>query len=179
MKKWHFFFGDPVLLGVLHAPVSAKNTLMYVCMIQLMNHWSDLDEISHECYPIWDFPKIVLFNYLQSAAPTWQTNKNNDFRSFLLWSDLLLGNNQFQQYELFHPTTAQWVHRSHLIKSDLRLLLEYTAEQQWVGLILVQEWPRHNNAVSILFVHWHQSTWETLDRSGWNLVRTLCHWSVL
>jgi hypothetical protein len=34
-----------------------------------------LDEIWYGCYAIWDYPKIVLYNFLQSVIPTWRANK--------------------------------------------------------------------------------------------------------
>jgi hypothetical protein len=46
-----------------------------VCMIQLGNRWTDLDEIWYGCYALGAYPKIVLFNFLQSVVPTWRTNE--------------------------------------------------------------------------------------------------------
>jgi hypothetical protein len=45
-------------------------------MIQLENRLTDLDEIWYERYAIGEYPKIVLFNFLQSVIPTWRTTKN-------------------------------------------------------------------------------------------------------
>jgi hypothetical protein len=44
-------------------------------MIQLENRQADLDETWYGHYAIGDYPKIVLFNFLQSVIPTWQMNK--------------------------------------------------------------------------------------------------------
>jgi hypothetical protein len=43
-------------------------------MIQLENQM-DLDEIWYGHYAIGEYPKIILFNFLQLAIPTWQINK--------------------------------------------------------------------------------------------------------
>jgi hypothetical protein len=45
-----------------------------VHIIQLENHWMDLDEIWYECYDIGDYPKIVLLNF-RSVITTQRTNK--------------------------------------------------------------------------------------------------------
>lgn len=37
-----------------------------VLMIQLQNHWTDLDEIWYGLYIIGVYPKIVVLNFLQS-----------------------------------------------------------------------------------------------------------------
>jgi hypothetical protein len=39
---------------------------MSVLMIQLQNHWTDLDEIWYGLYIIGVYPKIVVLNFLQS-----------------------------------------------------------------------------------------------------------------
>jgi hypothetical protein len=39
-------------------------------MIQLENRWTDLDEIWYGRYVIEDYPKILLYNFLQSVIPT-------------------------------------------------------------------------------------------------------------
>jgi hypothetical protein len=43
----------------------AGHVCLFVCMIQLENRWMDLDEIWYGHYAIGDYPKIVLFNFLQ------------------------------------------------------------------------------------------------------------------
>jgi hypothetical protein len=48
---------------------------MPVRMIQLENHWTDLDEIWYGYYAIREQPLTVFFNFLQSIIPTRQTNK--------------------------------------------------------------------------------------------------------
>jgi hypothetical protein len=53
----------------------ADHVCLSVRMIQLDNLWTDLDEIWNGYYAIGIFPKIVLFNFLQSIIPTWRTNK--------------------------------------------------------------------------------------------------------
>jgi hypothetical protein len=45
-----------------------------VCMIQLVNHWTDLDDIWCGNYATEVYPKIVLFSFLHSVLLTWQTN---------------------------------------------------------------------------------------------------------
>jgi hypothetical protein len=53
--------------------------VMSVClsirMIQLESSWTNLDEMWYGCYAIGDYPKIVLYNFLQLVIPTWQVNK--------------------------------------------------------------------------------------------------------
>jgi hypothetical protein len=46
-----------------------------VRMIKLDNPWTDLNEIWYGRYATGDYPKIVLFNFLQSVIPTWRANK--------------------------------------------------------------------------------------------------------
>jgi hypothetical protein len=46
-----------------------------VRMIQLENRWTDLDDIWYGSYAIGIYPKIVLFNFLQSAIPIWRTSE--------------------------------------------------------------------------------------------------------
>jgi hypothetical protein len=43
---------------------------MFVRMIQVENHWTDLVEILYGRYAIEGSPKFVLFNSLQSVIPT-------------------------------------------------------------------------------------------------------------
>jgi hypothetical protein len=40
-------------------------------MIQLKNCWMDFDEIWYGHYATGGYPKIVLFNFLDSVIPTW------------------------------------------------------------------------------------------------------------
>jgi hypothetical protein len=57
----------------------AGHVCLSVCpsvrMIQLENRWTDLDEIWYGRYATEDYPKIILFNYLQLVIPTWRTNQ--------------------------------------------------------------------------------------------------------
>lgn len=46
-----------------------------VRMILLKNGWMDLNEIWNGCYPTGDYPKSILFNFIQLVVPTWQVNK--------------------------------------------------------------------------------------------------------
>jgi hypothetical protein len=48
---------------------------VYVRMIQLKDRWTDLDEIWYGRYAIGDYPKIVLYNFLQSVMPAWPANE--------------------------------------------------------------------------------------------------------
>jgi hypothetical protein len=43
--------------------------------IKIENRWTDLDEIWYGCYAIGKYPKIVLYDFLQSVIPTWRANK--------------------------------------------------------------------------------------------------------
>jgi hypothetical protein len=45
----------------------AGHVCLSVRMIQLENSWTDLDEILYERCEIQDYPKIVLYNFLQSV----------------------------------------------------------------------------------------------------------------
>jgi hypothetical protein len=56
---------DPVCLSVRPS----------VCMVQIKNTWTDLDEISCGRYAIGVCRIIVIFNFLQSMIPTFQTNE--------------------------------------------------------------------------------------------------------
>jgi hypothetical protein len=49
--------------------------VMSVCMIQLENCWTDLDQIWYGCYAIGEYPETVLYNFFQLVIPTWQMNK--------------------------------------------------------------------------------------------------------
>jgi hypothetical protein len=53
----------------------ASHVCLSVRMIQLENRCTDLDEIWYGHYVTRDYPKIILFNFLQSVIPTWRTNK--------------------------------------------------------------------------------------------------------
>jgi hypothetical protein len=53
----------------------AGHVCLSVRMIHLENHWMDLDEIWYGRYAIGDYLEIVIFDFLQSVIPTWQTNK--------------------------------------------------------------------------------------------------------
>jgi hypothetical protein len=50
----------------------AGHACLSICMIQLENRWMDLEEIWYGHYAIGDYPKIVLYNFLQSVSG--QTN---------------------------------------------------------------------------------------------------------
>jgi hypothetical protein len=54
---------------------TADDVSLSVCVVQLKNCWMDLDEVWHGCYAFAVYPKIVLFNFLQSVILTWQTNE--------------------------------------------------------------------------------------------------------
>jgi hypothetical protein len=43
----------------------AGHVCLSVRMIQLENSWTDLDEIWYGRYAIGDYPKIILFNFIQ------------------------------------------------------------------------------------------------------------------
>jgi hypothetical protein len=45
-----------------------------VHIIQLVNRWTDLDEIWHRRYTSDVHPKIMRFNFLRSVIPTWRAN---------------------------------------------------------------------------------------------------------
>jgi hypothetical protein len=74
-----------VLFGVLHFYAffawCAWNecqkgwSCLSVCMIQIENCWTDLDEIWYGRRAIGDYPEVVLLNFIQSIIPTWQMNK--------------------------------------------------------------------------------------------------------
>jgi hypothetical protein len=53
----------------------ADHFYLSVRIIQLDNRWTDLDEIWYGRFAIRDYPKIVLFNFLQSVIQTWRKNK--------------------------------------------------------------------------------------------------------
>jgi hypothetical protein len=50
---------------------------VFVCIRphDLLNCWTDLDEISYERHAIGVYPKIIIFNFLHSVIPTWQANR--------------------------------------------------------------------------------------------------------
>jgi hypothetical protein len=53
----------------------ATSVCLSVHMIQPENHWTDSEEIWYELYAIGDYPKIILFKFIHSVIPKWQTNK--------------------------------------------------------------------------------------------------------
>jgi hypothetical protein len=53
----------------------AEHLSLSVRMIQFENRSTDLNEIWYGCCAFGIYPKIVLFNFLQSVIPTWRTNK--------------------------------------------------------------------------------------------------------
>jgi hypothetical protein len=53
----------------------AMSVCMYICMKEFKNCWTDLDEIWYGYYATAVYPKITLFNFLQTVTPTQQTNK--------------------------------------------------------------------------------------------------------
>jgi hypothetical protein len=53
----------------------AGHVCLSVHMIQLKNRWMDLDKISYGHYATGDYPKIIIYNLLQSVIPTWRANK--------------------------------------------------------------------------------------------------------
>jgi hypothetical protein len=54
-----------------------------ICMIQLKNHWTELDGIRYRRYAIGDYHKIVLYNFQQSVIPTWRGEQTCEVRSTL------------------------------------------------------------------------------------------------
>jgi hypothetical protein len=50
----------------------------YVRMTEIENSWTDLDEIWYGHYVIGVYPKIVLFNVLQSAVTAWRTKERTN-----------------------------------------------------------------------------------------------------
>jgi hypothetical protein len=46
-----------------------------ICMIQLENHWMDLDEIWYRGCASGDYPKIIHFNFLPSVITKWWMKK--------------------------------------------------------------------------------------------------------
>jgi hypothetical protein len=64
------FFHPPVIMRSLHDAhemnaYRAGHVCLSVRMIQLDNRWTDVDEIWYGRYATGDYPKIVLFNFLQ------------------------------------------------------------------------------------------------------------------
>jgi hypothetical protein len=53
----------------------AGNVCLSVCMIKLENWWTDFDEIWYGRYAVGGYRFLILFNFLQSIIPTWQTNE--------------------------------------------------------------------------------------------------------
>jgi hypothetical protein len=63
------------ILSIMYMKLTPIGLVMSVCMIQLENCWTDLDEIWYGCYTIGDYPKIVFYNFLQLVILTWQAKK--------------------------------------------------------------------------------------------------------
>jgi hypothetical protein len=53
----------------------AGHVYLSVCMIGLLNHWIDYDEIWYRYCVIGGYPKIIHLNFLHSVTQTWHMHK--------------------------------------------------------------------------------------------------------
>jgi hypothetical protein len=78
LADWFFFIFLCILCKMCIKWIHIGLTMsvhLSVCVIQLENHRTEVHEIWYGSYAIVVYPRIVLFNLLQSIISTWQTNE--------------------------------------------------------------------------------------------------------